>query len=322
VRRGAFDAQNPLHYNERVFAFAKAWGDSRSDSAASALLVPAARSGVGVALEDVSLTIQARESSVEILRDVSLHIAAGEFVCLLGPSGSGKSTILNLVAGFAKPTAGRVLTADHEVSAPGPDRTMVFQDAALFPWLTLQQNVEFPLKIQGTPAKERAARSQELLRLVHLWRFRERHPHELSGGMRQRGAIARALASDPAILLMDEPFAALDAQTREILQGEVERIWNGSRKTVIFVTHNVREAVRLADRVILMATRPGRVLHEDVVDLPRPRAANDERVTLLAQSIGRRIASEVEKVAREEADDAWIAPGTSRDPRRQLGRGI
>jgi NitT/TauT family transport system ATP-binding protein len=306
-----------------VFAFAKTWGDSRSAASASAaVLVPAARSGVGVALEDVSLTIEARESSVEILRDVSLQIAAGEFVCLLGPSGSGKSTILNLVAGFAKPSGGRVLTADGEVTAPGPDRAMVFQDAALFPWLTLQQNIEFPLKIQGAPAKARAERSQELLRLVHLWRFRDRHPHELSGGMRQRGAIARALASDPAILLMDEPFAALDAQTREILQGEVERIWNGSRKTVIFVTHNVREAVRLADRVVLMATRPGRVLHEDVVDLPRPRAANDERVTLLAQSIGRRIASEVEKVAREEADDAWTAPGTSRDPRRQLGRGI
>jgi NitT/TauT family transport system ATP-binding protein len=306
-----------------VFAFAKPWADSRpADSAASALLVPAARSGVGVALEDVSLTVQARESSVEILRDVTLQIAAGEFVCLLGPSGSGKSTILNLVAGFARPTSGRVLTADREVSAPGPDRAMVFQDAALFPWLTLRQNIEFPLKIQGTPAAVRSARSEELLRLVHLWRFRDRHPHELSGGMRQRGAIARALASDPAILLMDEPFAALDAQTREILQGEVERIWNGSRKTVIFVTHNVREAVRLADRVVLMATRPGRVLHEDVIDLPRPRAANDERVALLAQSIGRRIASEVEKVAREEADDAWTAPGTSRDPRRQLGRGI
>jgi NitT/TauT family transport system ATP-binding protein len=305
-----------------VFAFAKAWGETRASDSASAVLVPAARSGVGIALDGVSLTVDARPAPVEILRDVSLQIAAGEFVCLLGPSGSGKSTILNLVAGFVKPSAGRVLTAGREVSAPGPDRAMVFQDAALFPWLTLQANVEFPLKIQGLPAKARAERSQELLRLVHLWRFRDRHPHELSGGMRQRGAIARALASDPAILLMDEPFAALDAQTREILQSEVERIWSGTRKTVIFVTHNVREAVRLADRVVLMATRPGRVLHEDIVDLRRPRALNDERVAALAQSIGRRIASEVEKVAREEADEAWVAPGTSKDPRRQLGRGI
>jgi NitT/TauT family transport system ATP-binding protein len=142
--------------------------------------------------------------------------------------------------------------------------------------------------------------------------------------MRQRGAIARALATDPAILLMDEPFAALDAQTREILQGELERIWSATRKTVIFVTHNTQEAVRLADRVVLMGTRPGRVLHEEIVDLPRPRAANDERVSAIANGIARRIASEVEKVAREEADDAWVAPGArgSDDPRRNLGRGI
>jgi NitT/TauT family transport system ATP-binding protein len=142
--------------------------------------------------------------------------------------------------------------------------------------------------------------------------------------MRQRGAIARGLATDPAVLLMDEPFAALDAQTREILQGEVERIWSATRKTVIFVTHNVREAVRLADRVILLGTRPGRVLHEEMIDLPRPREANDVRVSALANSIGHRIASEVEKVAREEADDAWVAPGSGSggDPRRQRGRGI
>jgi NitT/TauT family transport system ATP-binding protein len=141
--------------------------------------------------------------------------------------------------------------------------------------------------------------------------------------MRQRGAIARGLATDPAVLLMDEPFAALDAQTREILQGEVERIWRATRKTVVFVTHNVREAVRLADRVVLMGTRPGRVLHEEMIDLPRPRDANDARVSALANSIGHRIASEVEKVAREEADDAWVAPGAlTGDPRKQRGRGI
>jgi NitT/TauT family transport system ATP-binding protein len=292
-------------------------------SQSPAKVLPAARSGAGISLENVSLSVASREGTTEILRDVSLDIAAGEFVCLLGPSGSGKSTILNLVAGFAKPTVGRVLQGDQVVATPGPDRAMVFQDAALFPWLSLQRNVEFPLSLQGLDARERAARSEELLRLVHLWRFRDRHPHELSGGMRQRGAIARALATDPAVLLMDEPFAALDAQTREILQGEVERIWGATRKTVIFVTHNVREAVRLADRVLLMGTRPGRVLHEDYIELPRPRAANDERVSALAQSIGRRIASEVEKVAREEADDAWSGPGgPSRDPRRNLGRGI
>ena len=286
---------------------------------------PAPKAGASVALEDVSLVVDTPQGHVEILRDATLRVSSGEFVCLLGPSGSGKSTILNLVAGFAKPTAGRVLEAGAAVEGPGPDRAMVFQDAALFPWLRLHDNVDFPLKLRGLSGPARAARCEELLRLVHLWRFRDRYPHELSGGMRQRGAIARALATDPAVLLMDEPFAALDAQTREILQGEVERIWSATRKTVVFVTHNVREAVRLADRVVLMGTRPGRILHEELVDLPRPRAANDPRVSQLANSIGRHIASEVEKVAREEADDAWVAPGKGRsggDPRRQLGRGI
>jgi NitT/TauT family transport system ATP-binding protein len=319
---GSFDALGPFHYYDDVFAFVKSLGRARAVAEPRALVVPAARSGSSVTLDGVSLTLETRGTAVEILRDVSVSITAGEFVCLLGPSGSGKSTVL--VAGFAKPTGGRVLCGDQPVSAPGPDRAMVFQDAALFPWLTLQANIAFPLKLQGLRAEARAARSEELLRLVHLWRFRDRHPHELSGGMRQRGAIARALATDPAVLLMDEPFAALDAQTREILQGEVERIWSATRKTVLFVTHNVREAVRLADRVVLMATRPGRVLHEEAIDLPRPRAADDERVSALASSVGRHIASEVEKVAREEADDAWVAPGGRGrgDPRRQLGRGI
>ena len=291
-----------------MFAFAKtALGVAASP--ASAVLVPPARSGASVALEDVSLTIASEGGAVEILRRTSLRVDAGELVCLLGPSGSGKSTILNLIAGLASPTSGRVLEGNKPVSAPGPDRAVVFQDAALFQWLTLEKNVEFPMQLQGASARERAHRSEELLRLVHLWRFRDRYPHELSGGMRQRGAIARALATDPAVLLMDEPFAALDAQTREILQGEVERIWRATRKTIVFVTHNVREAVRLADRVVLMGTRPGRILRDEAVDLPRPRAANDPHVAELANEIARHIASEVEKVAREEADDAWVAPG-------------
>jgi len=310
-----------------VFAFVKEWSGGRNPltdaSATSDAATPTSRSGASVALENVSLTVVARDALVEILRQVSLRASAGEFLCLLGPSGSGKTTILNLVAGFAKPTSGRVTYGDKDVGSPGPDRAVVFQDAALFPWLTLKDNVEFPLKLRGLAPGARASRGEELLRLVHLWRFRDRHPHELSGGMRQRGAIARALATDPSVLLMDEPFAALDAQTREILQGELERIWSATRKTVIFVTHNVREAVRLADRVVLLGTRPGRVLHEEFVDLPRPRAANDGEVSVLANAIGRRIASEVEKVAREEADDAWVAPGRGpRDPRRQRGRGI
>ena len=281
----------------------------------------AGRAGAPVALDAVSLRVAAPEGNLEILRDASLRVAAGEFVCLLGPSGSGKSTILNLIAGLAWPTSGRVLEGGFPVVGPGPDRAVVFQDAALFPWLTLRGNVEFPLELQGLKPKDRALRSEQLLRMVHLWRFQDRYPHELSGGMRQRGAIARALATDPAVLLMDEPFASLDAQTREILQGEVERIWSVTGKTVIFVTHNVREAVRLADRVVLMGTRPGRILHEETVDLPRPRAASDERVAALANDLANRIASEVEKIAREEADDAWVAPGAggAGDPGCSLG---
>ncbi len=308
-----------------MFAFAKDWVGSRAAASAPASAVLAdARAGASIALEDVSLTVAAPEGAVDILRSATLRIAAGELLCLLGPSGSGKSTILNLVAGLAQPTDGRVLNGDSLVLGPGPDRAVVFQDAALFPWLTLRSNIEFPLKVQGLSARSRAARSEELLRMVHLWRFQDRFPHQLSGGMRQRGAIARALATDPAVLLMDEPFAALDAQTREILQGELERIWRATRKTIIFVTHNVREAVRLADRVVLMGSRPGRILHEEDISLPRPRAANDARVAALSTGIARRIASEVEKVAREEADDAWVVPGARRsgDPRRDLGRGI
>ncbi|MGH7296497.1 MAG: ABC transporter ATP-binding protein, partial [Polyangiaceae bacterium] len=228
-----------------MFASAKSWVGAAVARDSHVVMVPSARPGRAIALEEVCLRVAAPEGELEILRGASLRVGAGEFVCLLGPSGSGKSTILNLVAGLARPTSGRVLEGEAPVAGPGPDRAVVFQDAALFPWLTLRRNVEFPLELRGMNARARAARSEELLRLVHLWRFQDRFPHELSGGMRQRGAIARALAGDPAVLLMDEPFAALDAQTREILQGELERIWSATRKTVVFVTHNVREAVRL-----------------------------------------------------------------------------
>jgi NitT/TauT family transport system ATP-binding protein len=283
---------------------------------------PQARAGTSARLEKVSFAYGG-PGSPRALVDASLAVDQGEFVCLVGPSGSGKSTILNLIAGLLAPTQGKVLAGDREVTGPGPERAVVFQDAALFPWLSLRSNVEFPLRVQGLSAAARAEKSERLLRLVHLWRFKDAYPHELSGGMRQRGAIARALATDPAILLMDEPFAALDAQTREILHAELERIWALSGKTILFVTHNVREAVRLGDRVVLMGTRPGRILSEVAVDRPRPRAANDERLGQLAGDIAARIAREVEMVAKEEADDAWVAPGdrVRVDPPRALGRG-
>jgi len=179
--RNAFDARGSVQYNEPVFAFAKAWMDPPPTSlGATAISTPGARADANVTLDAVSLTLRAKQGSIEILQTVSLRIAAGEFVCLLGPSGSGKSTILNLVAGLVRPTEGHVLYRGAEVTSPGPDRAMVFQDSALFPWLALRGNVEFPLKLQGLPRAARAARSEELLRLVHLWRFADRYPHELS----------------------------------------------------------------------------------------------------------------------------------------------
>lgn len=306
-----------------MFAFANRWLAAKTATDGH-VVARGERAGASASLEKVTFRVPKERASLEVLAEVNLSIAAGEFLCLVGPSGSGKSTILNLFAGLIRPTTGRVVEAGREVAAPGPDRAVVFQEHALFPWLTLEDNVAFPLKMQGVSAAERRERTGELLRMVHLYSFRRSFPHELSGGMRQRGAIARALATDPAMLLMDEPFAALDAQTRELLQGEVERIWQQTRKTIVFVTHNVREAVRLGDRVVLLGTRPGRIVQEVDVDLPRPRALNDERVALLAKDVAKMIASEVDKVAKEEADDAWVAPGdrVRVDPRRNLGRGI
>ncbi len=275
------------------------------------------RAGTSISLDRVTVSYGERVSVA--LTDVSLRVGAGEFVCLLGPSGSGKSSILNVVAGLVSPKSGSVSAGGVAVKGPGPERAVVFQDAALFPWLTLRKNIEFPLGVQGVGAKERAEKSERLLRLVHLWKFRDAHPHELSGGMRQRGAIARALATDPSILLMDEPFAALDAQTREILHGELERIWGATRKTVVFVTHNVRGARRAGSSYSApgrgASSRSGR----STSLVPAARAG--EEVNRISGEIGRRIAVEVEKVASEEADDArdYSNDGVRRPGDRAVG---
>ncbi|MBX3207973.1 MAG: ABC transporter ATP-binding protein [Labilithrix sp.] len=290
--------------------------------------------GASAALEGVSLEYD----GATVLEDVSIDVAPGEALCLVGPSGGGKSTILNLLAGLVRPTRGRVLFDGVPVSGPGPERAVVFQDAALFPWLTLEKNIAFPLEVAGVAPAARAERVDELLRLVHLSRFRASFPHELSGGMRQRGAIARALATRPRMILFDEPFAALDGQMRELLQGEVERIVRASRTTMVFVTHAIDEAVRLGDRVVLIGTRPGRVIGEVHVDLPRPRrgalggtrtalggaSVEDVQAVRIAQRIADEIRAEVDKVAREEADGAWGSSSgpDGGDPRRHLGRGI
>jgi NitT/TauT family transport system ATP-binding protein len=211
------------------------------------------------------------------LDGIDLEIAAGEFIVLVGPSGCGKSTLLDLLGGLTRPTGGRILLDGEPVTGPGLDRGIVFQQYALLPWRTAQGNVEFGLEATGVPRRQRAARAREFLDLVGLTGFEDRHPHELSGGMRQRVAIARSLAYDPDVLLMDEPFAALDAQTRESLQDELLRIWQRTGKTVVFITHGIDEAVRLGQRVAVMTSRPGRIKQIVPVGLGSRTATDDPR---------------------------------------------
>ncbi len=214
----------------------------------------------------------AREGRVvHAIEDVSLEIERGEFVTVIGPSGCGKTTLLNILAGFERPSAGRVLLEGYPIDGPGADRGVVFQEYALFPWLTLRQNVEYGPRERSIPASRTRELTDRTLGMMGLTGAENRYPHELSGGMRQRAALARVLINDPKILLMDEPFAALDAQTRARLQREVARLWNETRKTVFFVTHSVEEAVLLADRVVAMTAHPGRLKADVRIELPRPR---------------------------------------------------
>ncbi|MER6998751.1 ABC transporter ATP-binding protein [Streptomyces sp. NPDC000410] len=226
-------------------------------------------------VKDRSGARQAREFTA--LDGVDLEIAAGEFVVVVGPSGCGKSTLLDLLGGLARPTEGRILLDGEPVSGPGLDRGIVFQQYALLPWRTAQGNVEFGLEATGVPRRERAARAREFLDLVGLSGFEARHPHELSGGMRQRVAIARSLAYDPDVLLMDEPFGALDAQTRETLQDELLRIWQRTGKTVVFITHSIDEAVYLGQRVAVMTSRPGRIKQVVPIAFDSRTATDDPR---------------------------------------------
>ena len=212
------------------------------------------------------------ERRITALRDVSFTVGTSEFVCVLGQSGCGKTTLLNLLAGFLAPTQGEILVGGKAVSGKGGDRGIVFQDfAQLFPWRTAQRNVEFGLEMRNVPAAERRETALRFLRLVKLEPFAGAYPHQLSGGMQQRVAIARALAYDPSVLLMDEPFAALDAMTREEMQRLLVEVWQKTRKTVVYVTHNVAEAVYLADRIVILTPHPGRVKTELKVTLPRLR---------------------------------------------------
>lgn len=241
--------------------------------------------GIPLRVDGVSKSFSARGGVVEALKPVNLDIAAGEFVCLLGPSGCGKSTLLNMIAGLDRPSSGAVWADGREVRGPGTDRVLLFQEAALFPWLDVQRNVEFGLRQARVPAAERAATVRRLLETVNLTGFERSYAHQLSGGMRQRVALARALAIDPAVLLMDEPFGALDAMTRDRLHAELEAIWSATHKTVVFVTHNVREAIALGDRVLVFSPRPGRIVREVSINLPRPRSLEDHALVDIAADL-------------------------------------
>ncbi|MBI3089155.1 MAG: ABC transporter ATP-binding protein [Candidatus Tectomicrobia bacterium] len=246
--------------------------------------------------------------SVTALRDVSLRVEKGEFLTLIGPSGCGKSTLLYILAGLEKATAGDLTLHDRAIAGPGPDRTIVFQDFVLYPWLTVRKNVAFGMKLGASRGKHRPpeieARVQQLLKVVGLSRFENHYPYELSGGMKQRVAIARALALDPEVLLMDEPFGALDAQTRRIMQEELLRIWEATRKTIIFVTHSIEEAVFLSNRVLIITARPGQIKQQVRIDLPRPRdfdaLRNDARFITHCGDMWASIKEEVQKSIETE----------------------
>ncbi|WP_199511519.1 ABC transporter ATP-binding protein [Nucisporomicrobium flavum] len=243
-----------------------------------------------VSLDSVSKRYGTGADALLALDKVSLSVGKGEFVCLLGASGCGKSTLLSLVAGLDRISGGTLDTGGRAVS-------LMFQEAALFPWLSVAGNVELPLRLRGIPRATRRERAEQLLEIVRLKGFGHKRPHELSGGMRQRVALARALAQDADILLMDEPFGALDAMTRDILHDELERIWREQELTVLFVTHNVREAVRLGDRVILLSSRPGRVIEDFPVTHQRPRRIDSPEVAGQAAEITDRLRAEVARHA-------------------------
>jgi NitT/TauT family transport system ATP-binding protein len=218
-----------------------------------------------------------RFGEIEALRDIDVSIGEGEFVSVLGASGCGKSTLLRMVDGLIEPSGGELRIDDRPVRGPGPDRAFVFQQDRLLPWRTIEDNVAFGLELKGVKRKAARGRAPELLALVGLERFARHYPHQLSGGMRQRANIARALAVDPDVLLMDEPFAALDWQTREIMQSELLRIWQERQKTVLFVTHQIDEAVYLSDRIVILTPRPGQVKAVVSIDIPRPRTLETKR---------------------------------------------
>lgn len=243
--------------------------------------------------------LSASGQAVEALRGLTFDVAPGEFVCLIGPSGSGKTTILNLLAGLDRPNEGEILLDGRPITEPGPERALLFQEPALFSWLSVRGNVEYPLRVRGMEGDELRAVVDRWLAKVRLTPFANARPHELSAGMRQRTALARALASQPEVLLADEPFGALDAQARELLQQELQLVWGELRNTLVFVTHNVREAAFLADRVLVLAARPGTAVEEYRITTPRPRSFDDTLLAKVVEDIHDQVLEEVQRAGVE-----------------------
>lgn len=240
-------------------------------------------------LHNVTKTFKSEEGEITALENTNFVVKSSEFLCIVGPSGCGKTTLLRMIAGLDYPSSGEIILDGERVCGPSPDRGMVFQEYSLFPWKTVLKNVEFGLEILGIPNKRKIA--EEYLELVGLKDFENSYPYELSGGMKQRVAIARALATDPALLLMDEPFGSVDAQTRNVLQRELLEIWQRTKKTILFVTHSVDEAVYLADRVAVMSPRPGRITTCMTIDISRPRKRTSMEANKVREQLLMRLAS-------------------------------
>jgi NitT/TauT family transport system ATP-binding protein len=296
IRAGELDAAAPAisGHDTRSLALA-AVGASRNQE----------RGGVAARGKLVISAIDVNFPGSSVIQNVSLTCEPGEFVVVVGPSGSGKSTLLNVAAGMLKPARGSVELDGVRTIAPGPDRAMVFAEHGLFPWLTAAENIGFGLKMLGTPKSELEARVDAALRLVHLQTKGDKLIHQLSTGMKQRVAIARALVMDPAVLMMDEPFAALDAQTRTLLHAQLQEIWTETKKTILFVTHSVGEAVRLADRIVILHAHPGRIRREVKVPLAHPRDFDSEAISEIARLVRKEIEDEVNRVNAEMAEEYW-----------------
>ncbi len=249
-----------------------------------------------ITISDMGVVFNARGTMVEAVSSVDLKVQPGEFVSLIGPSGCGKSTLLNIVAGFVEPTSGSVLVDGQNIRGPGSDRGVVFQQYSLFPWLSVRKNVEFGLKMKGIPASQRETQARTLLGLAGLLAFENHYPEQLSGGMKQRVGIVRALATSPQVLLMDEPFGALDAQTRTVMQEILTNMWQQFRISVLFVTHDIEESIFLSDRIYVMTARPGRIKAEIKVPLPRPRTPE---MTYTPEFIG--LVQQIKGLIREES---------------------